>query len=324
MSKIRINKSILAVIIAIIGLALGALLGVGVEVATSPDKETGETNVKITLSFDQAKPAVITEEDGTETEADVPVVDEVDGGQIKEGVEPAQGAWFPTDTPTAFKDATIGRCADIDGFFGSQCVDLFQAFFNSYTGGRWASACGKGSARGLWDCRDRNAGDDFELITDVDQLQAGDWVVFNGGVFGHVGMALGPANGGYVALLGQNQGGLACAGGGAAANIINMSTRTFLGAFRPKAYIVPVPEPEPAPEPETPAEPKTITYTYVPGDYFSAVLVKLGLDEGDLWGEDGTVAYYTKQLVDQNMLELGNTGNVRVGVPFTLTSRAAK
>jgi hypothetical protein len=89
------------------------------------------------------------------------------------------------------------------------------------------------------------------------------------------------------------------------------------GNYEPKPQPVPpTPEPEPTPEP-TPI--KGITYTYVKGDYFSKVLVELGLDEGRLWGEQGTVAYYTKQLIEQNMLDV--TGNVKVGIPFTLISR---
>ena len=151
-------------------------------------------------------------------------------------------------SPQAFSEATYGRCIDLDGYYGSQCVDLFAAFNLSYAN-RWPDVCGTGAARGLWDCRDKNAGEEYELITDPTALQAGDWVVFGGGAYGHVGMALGPYNDGYVALLGENQGGTPCAGGGAATNVINMSTKTFLGAFRPKTYIVPEPEPESEPAP---------------------------------------------------------------------------
>ena len=79
-----------------------------------------------------------------------------------------------------------------------------------------------------------------------------------------------------------------------------------------------VPDPEPTPEP-TPIPVEGITYTYVKGDYFSKVLVELGLDENNLWGEGGTVVYYTNQLIEQNVLDA--RGNVKIGVPFTLTKR---
>lgn len=93
----------------------------------------------------------------------------------------------------------------------------------------------------------------------------------------------------------------------------NMSTNGWV-------WVVPgdyTPDPEPTPTP-TP-QPGEITYSYVPGDYFSGVLVKLGLDEGYLWGVNGTVAYYTAQLVEQGMLD--SKGNVKLYTPFTLTRR---
>lgn len=80
----------------------------------------------------------------------------------------------------------------------------------------------------------------------------------------------------------------------------------------------PTPAPVPTPAP-TPESIDTINYTYVKGDYFSKVLVRLGLDEGNLWGNNGTVVYYTAQLTSQGVLDAN--GNVRIGMPFTLTKR---
>ena len=96
-----------------------------------------------------------------------------------------------------------------------------------------------------WNCKEYNAGDEFELIYDAKNLQTGDWIIFSSGEYGHVGMAMGSYNNGYISLLGQNQGGTACDGGGAATNIINISLKSFVGAFRPKTYIKPEPKPEP-------------------------------------------------------------------------------
>ena len=84
----------------------------------------------------------------------------------------------------------------------------------------------------------------------------------------------------------------------------------------------PDPGPDPTPDPDPTPSYHTgdkVTYTYVKGDYFSAVLVRLGLDEGKLWGANGTVNYYTGQLIEQNVLDY--RGNVKIGVPFTLTVR---
>lgn len=89
------------------------------------------------------------------------------------------------------------------------------------------------------------------------------------------------------------------------------------GSYDPQPEPTPEPTPTPTPAPNEPTG--TIEYTYVLGDYFSKVLVDLGLDEGKLWGYDGTVQYYTAQLIEQNMLD--DYGNVKIGTPFTLTIR---
>ena len=157
----------------------------------------------------------------------------------------------------------------MDGYFGSQCVDLYAAFQLSYAN-RWPDVCGTGAARGLWDCKEQNAGEEYELIYDPNALQAGDWVIFGGGQYGHVGMALGPTTNGYVALLGENQGGAFCNGGGAATNIINMSTKTFLGAFRPKIYVVPE---EPKVEPVIPFS-NCVQWHLEKGDTLSKIMLE--------------------------------------------------
>lgn len=81
----------------------------------------------------------------------------------------------------------------------------------------------------------------------------------------------------------------------------------------------PTPTPEPANEETHAQDTGDLTYSYVKGDYFSKVLVHLGLDEGKLWGAGGSVEYYTKQLIEQDALD--SRGNVKIGVPFKLTRR---
>ena len=138
----------------------------------------------------------------------------------------------------------------------------------------------------------------------------------DGGTWGHVCQAAGPYNNGYVACLGQNQGGPSCPNGGAAQNIVNLSMATFLGALRPKTYE----EPEPTPPTPTPAPSSEVTYSYVPGNTFGQVLLDLGLSDGThLWGAGGDVEYYTRQLVEQNVLDY--RGNVLLYTPFTLTRK---
>lgn len=249
-------------------------------------------------------------------EANGPVVEE--NVECPEGEECGRGAVYPNldiSSPQAFANQVLGKCIDVDGYYGAQCWDLMAAFWYNYTG-RTLSTCGTGAAKGAIadGCWQINAGSEFTMIWDKTQIQDGDIAFYSTGTWGHTGMAMGSYNNGYFTLLGQNQGGGWCNGGGASANIINLSTRDFIGAFRPNIYIKPEPQPEPEPMPEG-----EVTYTYVKGDYFSKVLVALGLDEGKLWEEDGTVKYYTQQLVEQNVLDW--RGNVLIGVPFVLTRK---
>lgn len=241
-SKDIIIKTIIPVLIAL-------LASIGINIAITKNNQ-GEVKIEIGATIElskEQKPATIETSEG-EIEVSLPTVELIDANQTIDDSELnfGQGEWHDTSSPEAYKNSVIGKCVDLDGKYGSQCVDGFADFNYQYTG-RWLSTCGTGSARGLWDCRDYNAGDDYILITDPTQLQAGDWIIFDGGQYGHVGMAMGYNNNGYISLLGENQGGESCPGGGSAFNIINMSLRTFKGAFRPKIYIKPEPTPEPIP-----------------------------------------------------------------------------
>lgn len=79
---------------------------------------------------------------------------------------------------------------------------------------------------------------------------------------------------------------------------------------------VPVP-PEPTPAPE----PNKVWYTYKAGDTFGQVLKNLGLDEGNLWGDNGTVKYYTDQLWATQPDIFDERGNIKIGIPFYLIPR---
>lgn len=272
----KIKEKAIAILIIALMLIAGGLLNANLQMEFNKTDETTELVVKsdfsITLSEEQ-KPAIVENAEGELEEVSAPTVEEIDGNQVlaPEGELPnlGEGAYYDISSPQAFRDATYGKCIDLDGYFGSQCVDLYAAFQLSYAN-RWPDVCGTGAARGLWDCRDQNAGEEYELITSASDLQAGDWVVFGGGQYGHVGMALGPTTDGYVALLGENQGGSSCSSGGAATNIINMSTKTFLGAFRPKIYIVPE---EPKEEPVIPFS-HCVQWHLEQGDTLSKIMLQ--------------------------------------------------
>lgn len=249
---IPLNKKYL-VAGAISLLALGGGVVTGIKVEGSKDKpvevrtEIQLDDYKIELSINQVE-AKLETEDGDIEILQVPTVESIDGGNVncEEGSECGKGSYIyaPTETYTQFKDYTLGKCWNTDGWYGAQCWDLGDLFWQNYAG-RNLSTCGTGAASGAWNCKEYNAGEEFELIYDSTQLQAGDWVIFHNGKYGHVGMALGSYNDGYVALLGQNQGGAYCEGGGSSTNIINISLKDFSGAFRPKTYIKPEPQPEP-------------------------------------------------------------------------------
>lgn len=69
--------------------------------------------------------------------------------------------------------------------------------------------------------------------------------------------------------------------------------------------------------PNTATETDTLEYTYKPGDTFGRVIMNMGLSDGrNLWGPNGDVAYYTKQLNDQ-----GIYGNIPIGKTIRLRRR---
>lgn len=263
------DEKIKKIIGAIVAIIVGILCGIGVHVAVTPTGEI-ETEIKVLESTSSVQysgeevPAVI-ENDLGETEIiedeEIKTVEEVDGGKFEDantGVSVTEGEYndlgwsetYDVSSPEAFKNDTLGKCIIANNIYGAQCVSLARVFWWSYAD-RDVSTCGTGMAKGMMNCADENAGDDFLVYwaDSKDQIQAGDWLVFTGGAYGHVGMALGPVVNGYVALLGENQGGASCGAnvGGSATNIININIKNLIGFYRPKAYVKPAPAPEPTP-----------------------------------------------------------------------------
>lgn len=319
------SNKIKALIGTIIIVIVAVLTGIGININISSD---GQVNI---IKSNEAVPAVVDLEGQPEV-VEAETVESVDAKVVtqkdecpEDSEECAKGAYLPSidiTSPSTFYNSVINQCIDFDGAYGSQCYDLMAYFHKVYTG-RWLSTAGTGGAYGIWDARDyNNQGNEYELIYNAQDIKPGDFVVFHNGIYGHVGMALGYYNNGYVALLGTNQGGYACPGGGASANVINISLNTFSGAFRPRKWIVPEPAPAPAPEP---AQSNTVSYTYVKGDYFSKVIKNLGLATNNgLWGANGDVAYYNKQLEKQGLVvyKYGKYwGNIPIGTTITLDRR---
>lgn len=315
-SKKDNKKSLYKVLIT----ALVALLAIGAGVGVSISIQSNEEGYKAQIEFSgEQKPVEITDQSEIENveggqgevkidgetiqtveavESDGPVT-ETGESECPEGEECGRGAAYPkldVSSPQAFANATLGQCINVDGYYGAQCWDSMSAFFYNYAG-RILNTCGTGAAKGTIadGCWQKNAGNEFVMIWNPRDIQAGDIAVYSTGQWGHIGMAMGGYNNGYFALLGQNQGGRACPGGGAAGNIINLSTRDFIGAFRPKAYIKPEPAPAPTPKP-TPA-PSADTYTVKKGDTLGGIARKLGWYTGKkMFGDDG----YAQALAEYN------------------------
>lgn len=247
-------------LIYLILVILSALAGAGIELVIKPTENGIEVESSYTIEFSEKQIPALIEGDQGELVLDenIPTVEEVDGGKFEDldtglsdnGEYDDLGSLietFDTSTPDAFKNATLGRCVIANNRYGAQCVSLARSFWFSYAG-RDVSTCGTGMAKGMMNCVDVNAGDDFVVMwkEDVNKIQAGDWLIFDGGKYGHVGMALGSVKDGYVALLGENQGGHSCGVniGGSATNIVNISVKNLIGFYRPKNYIKPEPKPE--------------------------------------------------------------------------------
>lgn len=256
MTKVKVKTSTwkdwLKLIIAVL---VGLVGGAGIDFVIRPTE--GDIIVEanaIEFSEEQVD-AIITTENGEET-IEVPTVEIIDNAEVFEDDTQGMGAWFDTSYDLAFyKSVGLKQC--LNNSFGAQCFELANQFWWNYAG-RGLNSCGTGAAKGVFNCD--NAGQEFVIIEHADEIQAGDWVVFSGGQYGHIGQAIGRYNNGYVALFGQNQGGAYCEKGGSATNVINKSTKDFLGAFRPVSYIIPEPEPEPEPI-EEPASPDTGFFT---------------------------------------------------------------
>ena len=255
---ITIGVAVLCAVFLIVGVQAEdgsiTLDGKNAKIDESTEKFIEESKEAMLKYASEAVPTKITNADGQEEIINAPTVLEVDAqsSPCPEGQECGLGKYIyaPTGTATEFKNYTINKCWNTDDYAGAQCWDLGDLFWQNYAK-RGLSTCGTGGAKGTWNCRTQNAGNEFDLITNPKDLRLGDWVVFNNGKWGHIGMAMGNYNNGYIALLGQNQGGSACTGGGSSANIINISLSAFSGAFRPKTY-KPAPKPTPTTTP-TPA-----------------------------------------------------------------------
>ena len=96
-------------------------------------------------------------------------------------------------TANEFLTQTLNKCYDMDKYPKNQpyqCWDYGDYFWVNQCGRALITkAGGNGCARDCWTIsRQVNAGKDFDLIYDRYALRVGDWVIFNGGNNGHIGI----------------------------------------------------------------------------------------------------------------------------------------
>lgn len=310
------SKKLIGCIVGAAALLATAITGAIINI----NIENGKVKAEIIYSAEPVAPEVTSEVDGIESGQGevtvkgetIPTVESVDatGPQVNpedetpvecpEGKECGRGAAYPyvdTSTPQAFINATLGGCYNVDGYYDEQCWDYAALFFLNYAG-RTFYTCGTGAAKGAFadGCWQKNAGDEFVFTTNPQDIIPGAIVGFNNGTFGHVGIATGYYNNGYVTLAGQNQGGGLCPGStmGARVNIINISLKYFAGAFIPKTYI-PKPEPSPEPVPDPSPAGDEVSYTVKRGDTLGAILRAYGYTGTKLFGDNGLAQKVAEQ-----------------------------
>jgi len=250
MGKTTINNTkfnISSIWKALIPFIIAVLSGIGASIALIG----GDGEIKVQIEYAPESRPVVLEEEKPGIVEDILTVESIDGGgQFKDkdtGVSELDtdvyyelGAMESVDTtsPEAFSDSVLDKCIIANNYYGAQCVSLARAFWFDYAGFD-VSTCGTGLAKGMMNCADQNAGDKFKVIWSTDEIIDGTWIVLDGSQTGHICMAMGEAKDGYVACLGENQGGKSCGDGigGSAANIINISLKNFIGGYTPIDYI---------------------------------------------------------------------------------------
>lgn len=151
-----------------------------------------------------------------------------------------------------FRDAVLGNGYDLDGLFGSQCLDLWMEL-NYNVGGYtfpYVKAEPNGYAYETWTNqtnREWNTSDKYILITRKEDIKRGDMIILDSNSineYGHNCLADEdyPNNqDDTIQALGQNQGGEPFPEGGACCNITSVGLDKFLGAFRLKSWQEPIP-----------------------------------------------------------------------------------
>ena len=140
---------------------------------------------------------------------------------------------IPHSTYAEWRSNTLGNSYDVDGQPPDQpyqCWDFAAEFWYNLGFGEGYPLTGGNNAKGIWENRNDNKGDVFDLIYNPLSLKVGDIICFSYGDYGHVGFLDDTYDGGsYFKLLSQNN-------SQPYVTSENYGSITFQGAFRYKAW----------------------------------------------------------------------------------------
>ena len=149
-------------------------------------------------------------------------------------------------TWSEWKINTLGRAFDVDGLWGCQCVDYLNVFYWNVGFPQGYPLTGPNhSAYECWTVNrynniSYNGTQYFDLITNINDVEAGDVLVWNytsTWTNGHIAFADESYDGsGYIWSIGQNQGGTPLPQGGTPVDRQHLPVSNFLGAFRYKEW----------------------------------------------------------------------------------------
>lgn len=122
---------------------------------------------------------------------------------------------------------------DFDGYYGAQCVDLYNFYMTGFVGGRSSVGMGGvGYAQELWGNHDRGS---LVQVAKNQTPQMGDIAIWSNGfngVGGHVAIVAQSNGNGTIRVLNAN---VASNGGSKGTSVMsNLSTGSLLGYLRPK------------------------------------------------------------------------------------------
>ena len=167
---------------------------------------------------------------------------------------------IPHSTYDEWRNATLNNGYDIDGYYGCQCWDFASEFWRNVGFPQGYPLISASSIYTMW-TQNRwnniayNGTTYFTLITNLNDVKRGDFIVYNffsANPYGHGGFADQDYDTWHTAnptstefpILSENNGGTPDPAGGAYVNVHGYDTRLFLGAFR---YVEWTPTPPPPP-----------------------------------------------------------------------------